>query len=165
MPAYSVRKGRPEDFEEMRDAIAAAIHPALVIPGYDEAFHAETEQIVASVEAAFRQALTRLRQHVLVGECAGRPAGFVIVDSSDGNPEIRWIVVMPEHLGGGLARRLMDELIAQCGDQGDVTLIVTLYNQRAIRFFRSYGFEDAPGGVSGKRVLRMRRARARSREV
>lgn len=158
MPDYQVRDGRPGDFDAMRDAIAAAIHPALVIPGFDEVFHAETEQIVASVEAAFRQGLTRPRQGVLVGVLDDRPCGFLIFDASQGAPEIRWIVALPEHIGTGLAKGLMQFLIEHRGGAADITLIVTHYNDRAIRFFRGFGFVEAPAGASGRRVLRMRRS-------
>lgn len=160
MSAYSVRQGRVEDFEAMREEIAAAIHPALVVPGFDEAYHAETEQIVASVEAAFTQGLSRVGERVLVGTFGEAPAGFLILDCSQGWPEIRWIVVLPEHIGRGLAQALMEAVLGSYGAEGELRLIVTHYNERAIRFFRRYGFVEGPAGASARRVLRMRRAPA-----
>ena len=157
MADYSIRDARSEDFDIMREEIAAAVHPALVVPGFDEAFHAETEQIVGSVEASFRQGVSSLRQKVLVGTLAERPCGFLILDCCGVRPEIRWIVVLPEHLGRGLAQGLMNAVLDRFGRGGEVGLIVTLYNERAIRFFRRYGFVEVPGGASASRVLRMRR--------
>ncbi len=160
MSAYLVRAGRDGDFGIMREEIAAAIHPAVVVPGFDEIAHAETEQIVASVDAGFRQALADRRQLVLVGEQVGRPCGFLILDRSERMPEIRWIVVLPGHMGTGLAPALMEAALAACPPAGEVALVVTVYNERAIRFFRRYGFAEVAGGASAGRVLRMRRKAA-----
>jgi len=148
----------------MREEIAAAIHPAVVVPGFDEIAHAETEQIVASVDAAFRQALSDRRQKVLVGERLGRPCGFLLLDLSEPTPEIRWIVVLPGHMGTGLAQALMEAALACCPPGGEVALVVTVYNERAISFFRSYGFVEAAGGASAGRVLRMRRRQQYARD-
>ena len=158
MTDYLVREGAPGDFDSMREAIAAAIHPALVVPGFDAAFHAETENIVASVEAAFRQAVLGLRQHVFVGTRREDRCGFLILDCRDGRPQIHWIVVLPDHLGTGLAQLMMAQAIRSLGLGGEIGLVVTQYNHRALRFFKSQGFVPAPGGASASRVMRMVRA-------
>lgn len=157
MSVESVRDGRSEDFGAMREEIAAALHPAVVVPGYDEIAHAETEQIVASVEAAFRQAAADPRQMVLVGEVDRQASGFLILDCSEHVPEVRWIVMLPGHVGTGLAHRLMAEALERVGGEHPVGLVVTVYNERAIRFFRRFGFVRTEGGASAGRVLRMRR--------
>lgn len=160
---YKVRQARDGDFECMREEIATAIHPAVVVPGYDELAHEETELIVTSVEAAFRMGVEGGAWVSLVGTAEGRPAGFVIVERARALPEIRWIVALPGHIGCGLARALMREALARFAADGAMGLVVTLYNQRAIRFFRSFGFREAPpGGTSAARVLRMRRSAAES---
>ncbi|MCB1889606.1 MAG: GNAT family N-acetyltransferase [Rhodocyclaceae bacterium] len=141
----------------MRERIAAALHPAVVVPGFDEIAHAETEQIVASVESAFRQAVSDPRQIVLVAEEDARACGFLIIDGCDGLAELRWIVMLPGHLGTGSAHRLMEAGLAEAGRGRPVSLVVTIYNERAIRFFRQFGFETVAGGASAGRVLRMRR--------
>ena len=141
----------------MRERIAAALHPAVVVPGYDEIAHAETEQIVATVEASFRQALSDPRQFVLVAEIDRQANGFLIVDGTEPAAELRWIVMLPGHLGTGLAPRLMQAALDRAGAGRAIDLVVTVYNERAIRFFLGFGFVPVPGGASAQRVLRMRR--------
>ncbi len=153
-----IRKGCQADLDAMREQIAAALHPAVVVPGYDEIAHAETEQIVASVESAFRQAVSDPRQVVLVAEQDGRACGFLILDGADALAELRWIVMLPGHLGTGEARRLLEAGLSRLGQGRSVGLVVTVYNERAIRFFRQFGFRSVAGGASAGRVLRMRRA-------
>ncbi|MCB1918074.1 MAG: GNAT family N-acetyltransferase [Rhodocyclaceae bacterium] len=160
---YRVRPGRAEDLRQIQPEMAEAIQAALVEPGKVRLTPDERACVVASVEAAFSQALRDVRQSVLVGEGGGRVCGFAIVDRSERVPDLRWIVVLPSRLGGGLAQALLDEAVGLCPDDAPLSLVVAAGNQRAIRFFRRNRFVEGPSGAGVCHILRMRRMPVSSR--
>lgn len=157
MGAGDVRDGRSSDFHAMRTEVAGVLRAALLVPGEDEIAQAAAEQIIDSVEAAFRQAVSDPRQRVLVAVVDGRAGGFLILDRRKPDAEVRWIAVLPGHHGTGLGHRLMAEALDRVAGEPAVTLVVTVGNERAIRFFRGFGFVGCAGGANAARVLRMRR--------
>ena len=154
---YGVRPGRADDLRHLRPDLGMAILPAFDEPGRDELSVDDHACIVGSVEAAFGQALHDRHQSVLVGEYLGCACGFAIVDRSRTDPELRWIVVLPGHLGVGLAQALLAATVALCPAGAALSLIVGAGNRRAIRFFRRNRFVARHAGEGIRRILRMRR--------
>lgn len=154
---YKIRDGRLDDFARMRGAIVAAITPALVTPDIVLGDAAASGPIVESVEAAFRHGVIGRAQQVLVGERQGEPCGFAVLDLTQQAVEMRWIVVLADHRGRGLAPALMAAILTRHGASRVLRLVVTRYNTRAIRFFERFGFVEEGGGASAARVIRMRR--------
>ena len=154
---YRIRTGRAEDLDSLRAKLDEAIRPALVEPGCRPLSGHDSACIVASVEAAFAQALRDRRQNVLVGELHGLACGFSIVDHSDPVPDLRWIVVLPEHVGGGLAQALMDAAVRLCPPNAPLSVVVSAGNRRAIHFFRRNHFVEKSAGSRLRSIVRMRR--------
>ena len=154
---YRIRTGRAEDLDALRAKLDEAIRPALVEPGCRPLSGHDSACIVASVEAAFAQALRDRHQKVLIGDLDGRACGFAIVDHANPVPDLRWIVVLPEHVGGGLAQALMDAAVRLCPANASLSVVVSAGNRRAIRFFRRNHFVEKAAGSRIGRILRMSR--------
>ncbi len=95
---------------------------------------------------------------ILLAQAGGRPVAFATATLTRGiefglAAEIEDLYVVPEARGHGLARRLMDELIAWCERQGtqEIIVVVTPEGMEAIdlpAFYRRFGFRD-----SGRKLL------------
>lgn len=157
MTGYSIRAARRGDLAQMRDGLGAAIQPAVAGRDGLAADSGITRPIVASVESAFRHGIGDPRQTVLVGLAGGRPGGFVILDRSGARAEIRWIVMLPEYVGSGLAQLMMDFVLREMDEAGGFGAIVSSANGRALGFFRRNGFEAGDGERAGRVVRLLRR--------
>jgi ribosomal protein S18 acetylase RimI-like enzyme len=86
----------------------------------------------------------------------------VILDWKDeAMPEINWLIVAPEWQGKGVAHRLIERVLAEVGEGVPVQLGVIHFNERAVAFYRKFGFEDT-GRTHGRhripRRMMVRRA-------
>jgi len=80
-------------------------------------------------------------------------AGFVIATRhAPDDLELDWLMVHPEHHGSGVAGMLMEAGIAWLGADQPLWLNVIAYNERAIRFYRKFGFEIDPGARTSHAV-------------
>jgi ribosomal protein S18 acetylase RimI-like enzyme len=81
-------------------------------------------------------------RHLAAAFAEGRLAGFMIATRhAPGDLELDWLMVHPSAHGSGLAVRLMQEGIAWLGEDRPLWLTVIRHNERAIRFYRRFGFE------------------------
>jgi len=72
-------------------------------------------------------------------------AGYVIATRhSENNLELDWLMVHPDYHGSEVATLLMEAGIAWLGKGNDIWLNVIRHNERAIRFYRRFGFEIDP---------------------
>lgn len=77
-------------------------------------------------------------------------AGYVIATChAPDDLELDWLMVHPDHHGGGVAASLMEAGIAWLGPDKPLWLNVIAYNERAIRFYRKFGFEVDPEARTG----------------
>jgi ribosomal protein S18 acetylase RimI-like enzyme len=77
----------------------------------------------------------------------------VIVDRKDAAmPEIDWLIVGVEWQGKKVAHRLMEHALAWIGDSVPVQLGVIHFNERAIAFYKKFGFEDT-GRIVGRHKI------------
>ena len=107
----------------------------------------------------------RLRAHrdgggaIVVGlDAAGRPAGFVTIDPSNGY--LDQLCVAPTERGSGLAVALLDA--AKRLAPGVVELDVNADNGRARRFYEREGFQAITRGLSAQSCLPTLRMRWRA---
>lgn len=80
---------------------------------------------------------------------AGEFAGYMIATRhAPDDLELDWMMVDPAHHGSGVARTLMEAGIGWLGADKPLWLNVIAHNDRAIRFYRKFGFEIDPDASS-----------------
>lgn len=89
-------------------------------------------------------------QHFAAAFVEDRFAGYMIATRhGDNDLELDWLMVHPDHHGAGVAAVLMDVGIAWLGADKPMWLNVIRRNERAIHFYRRFGFEiDARSNTS-----------------
>lgn len=81
-------------------------------------------------------------QHLAAAFEGGHLAGFMIATRhAPDSLELDWLMVHPRQHGSGLAAALMTEGISWLGADRPIWLTVIRHNERAIRFYRKFGFE------------------------
>lgn len=84
-------------------------------------------------------------QSLAVASVNGVFAGYLIATRhSNSNHELDWLMVHPDYHGSDVSTLLMKTGIAWLGDGSDVWLNVIRHNERAIRFYRRFGFQIDP---------------------
>ena len=102
--------------------------------------------IVAISGETARAAAANDHQNFAAALVDGSLAGFVVsTRHGPGDHELDWLMVRPEHHGGDVAPALMAHGMDWLGSDKPMWLTVIRFNERAIRFYRRYGFEIEPG--------------------
>jgi ribosomal protein S18 acetylase RimI-like enzyme len=155
-----IRVGYVDDFENINNLAGAAIIPAFESPLLSKEQRTETTDMISRTQSACLEAMEATDKTILVGEVNGALAGFVIINhASTPIPEIRWMIVFVEFQGSGIAKRLMESALECIGEKKDVMLGVVHFNERAIHFYRKFGFEiigDANENYAIQRLLMKR---------
>ncbi len=103
---------------------------------------AANERIPLLAGQVFFAAAHSETQHLAAAFAAQRLAGFMIATRHGPDDlELDWLMVDPERHGTGLATQLMEEGMSWLGLERPIWLTVIKHNQRAIRFYRRFGFE------------------------
>ena len=127
---------RPDDWQEFRDVRLASLADA---PGAFGSRHADWVEVD---EARWRSRLVDVPLTV-VARVDGAPVGVVCGAPGDGEVELISMWVAPDHRGTGLARRLIDAVVAWATVRGRGTvLMVREDNAPAIEAYRRAGFVD-----------------------
>ena len=84
---------------------------------------------------------------VFVARTDGKVVGMAAPDIIDGKRRIGAIYVLPETQSKGVGSQLMQKALEWHGDKEDIYLFVASYNQRAIDFYKSFGFEQTHRAV------------------
>lgn len=82
-----------------------------------------------------------------VAKVAGKVVGFVDSNIEDGKRYVSAMYVDPETQGKGIGSKLMQKALAWHGRDADIFLEVVAYNQKAINFYKKFGFEKTDAGV------------------
>ena len=86
-------------------------------------------------------AAVNAHQHLVAAFVASRFAGFVIATVHDGDSrELDWLMVHPDFHGSDVSQALMTAGMDWLGKERPMWLNVIQYNERAIRFYRRFGF-------------------------
>lgn len=75
----------------------------------------------------------------------GRVVGLIMPFRDEVAQRVGAIYVDKAYYGTGLARELMDEIIAWANPKRSLELEVATYNERAKAFYRKYGFKEVKG--------------------
>jgi ribosomal protein S18 acetylase RimI-like enzyme len=123
--------------------------------------HAAIARIVDLAIPSCEAAAASPDQHFAAAFVEGRFAGFVIATlHAPDDRELDWLMVHPDFQGKGVAAALMKAGMAWLGTDRPMWLNVVRHNERAVRFYRSFGFEVDPETVL-KRTIPMHVMRRR----
>jgi ribosomal protein S18 acetylase RimI-like enzyme len=157
----TVTRGEAADFENLNMFVAAAIRDTFYRDGLTAKEIAENDRIISIAERTAREAVDHPQRAIFLAKDEGRLAGFVIVDRKDpAMPEIDWLIVGVEWQGKGVAHRLMEQALAWIGEGLPVQLGVIHFNERAIAFYKKFGFEDTGRIVGRHKIPRKMMVRA-----
>lgn len=123
---------------------------------------AANRRIVDICEATARAAAVHENQNFSAAFADERFAGYVIATRhAEVDLELDWLMVHPDFHGTDVAASLMRRGIAWLGEANPIWLNVIRHNERAIRFYRRFGFEVDPNATTAHIVPHfiMRRAR------
>jgi ribosomal protein S18 acetylase RimI-like enzyme len=110
---------------------------------------AANRRIVDISEATARVAAEREYQNFAAAFVDDRFAGYVIATRhAEADLELDWLMVHPDFHGSYVAASLMRHGIAWLGEANPIWLNVIRHNERAIRFYRRFGFEIDPGATT-----------------
>ncbi|UTP40658.1 GNAT family N-acetyltransferase [Phenylobacterium sp. LH3H17] len=88
-------------------------------------------------------------QHLAAAFVGARLAGYVIATRHDDDDlELDWLMVEPRYHGAGVGAALMQSGIDWLGADRPLWLNVISYNERAIAFYRRFGFEIDPNAAT-----------------
>ncbi|MFM9864580.1 MAG: GNAT family N-acetyltransferase [Micropepsaceae bacterium] len=106
---------------------------------------AANRRIVDVSEGIARIAAASPNQNFAAAFADNRFAGFVIASRhGEDDLELDWLMVHPDFHGTDVAASLMRHGIAWLGETNPIWLNVIRHNERAIRFYRRFGFEIDP---------------------
>lgn len=106
---------------------------------------AANRRIVAIAAGACFAAAASDRQHFAAAFVEDAFAGYVIATRhGEEDRELDWLMVDPRFHGTGVSAALMEAGMAWLGGDRALWLNVIRHNERAIRFYRRFGFEIDP---------------------
>lgn len=82
-----------------------------------------------------------VKQTTFVARVDGEVKGYVAPRLEDGRRFIGAMYVLPDYQGQGIGSKLIDEALKWYGADKDIYLEVVSYNQKAIDFYKRFGFE------------------------
>jgi ribosomal protein S18 acetylase RimI-like enzyme len=141
------------DVERVVALTAAATDATFYRDDLDDAQVAANRHVVAISGPTAVAAVANAHQHFVAAFVDGTFAGYVIATRhAEDDRELDWLMVHPDFHGCGVAGRLMEAGIDWLGRDRALWLNVIRFNERAIRFYRRFGFEIDPETETGKLV-------------
>ncbi len=129
----------------VRDLTRAAIGATFYREGMTPEQLADNQRIVDISGPIARDAAAAGHQHFAAAFAGERLAGFVIATRhAPDSHELDWLMVHPDFHGTPVSKALMDRGMAWLGTDRPMWLNVIRFNERAIRFYRRFGFEIDP---------------------
>ena len=115
--------------------------------------HAAIARIIALATPSCEAAAASPDQHFAAAFVDGAFAGYVIatLHAAD-DRELDWLMVHPAFHGTGVAAALMEAGMAWLGTDRPMWLNVVEHNQRAIRFYRRFGFQVDPATILDRAI-------------
>ena len=134
-------------------ALTAAATVSFSRAGLTDAQRAANRRIVEIAESSCRSAAENEDQLLAVAILDQRLAGYVIATRhAPDDLELDWLMVHPDFHGLGVSRELMRVGMGWLGRDRPQWLGVIRDNERAIRFYRRFGFEIDPVAATAHAV-------------
>ncbi|MFI7277507.1 GNAT family N-acetyltransferase [Streptomyces sp. NPDC049879] len=135
--AYRVRRTSRDDWRQLRELRLTALSD----PVASVAFYEPYEEALELTQGEWERRAVGRSTVTFIGETeVGEWGGMVGVFSRGGVAQVVGVYMRPEHRGTGLASLLMQAAI-DWADGREVRLRVHENNPRAVKFYRSLGFE------------------------
>ena len=139
--------------------VGSVVHLHGVIHGTECGFDPTFEAYVAEPLARFVKAASP-RERLWLADRGGRVVGCIaiVAAADEKSAQLRWFLVAPQERGAGLGKRLLNESLAFCREQGYESVVLWTVSslQAAARLYRAAGFakvEDKPGRMWGVEVV------------
>lgn len=114
---------------------------------------AANQRVIDISTACCTSAATSDHQYFAAAFADDRFAGYVIATvHAPGDHELDWLMVHPDFHGSGVGAALMHVGMAWLGTGKPMWLNVIRHNERAIRFYRRFGFEIDPHATTAHAV-------------
>lgn len=160
MKSIEIREAHPDDADAMREVL----HLTWVATYPNEAYGITKEDI----EARFRERPEtteerRERQrryvrtppfHSWVALEGTNLIGFCTIKQNKHENRIQAFYVLPDFQNKGVGKRLLQEALGWFGQEKDVVLNVASYNEKAMAFYRAFGFVPT-GPVASSEALQL----------
>jgi ribosomal protein S18 acetylase RimI-like enzyme len=148
----NIAQAKPDDAE----SIATVQHDTWIATYPDENLGITLSYIEERVSnyqsperlSVWRSIIANTEEYVTVAKDGQKIIGFSAAKKDSEANQIMGIYVLPEYHGSGVAQKSMDAAMKWLGADQNIMVEVASYNQRAINFYRNYGF--APSGETGK---------------
>jgi GNAT superfamily N-acetyltransferase len=148
-----IARGVKEDFVGIDAFVADAISDVFYRPDLTDAQLAENAWIIEIASRSCLSAIDNPVRVIFAAKDGDALSGFVIADRSDvALPEIDWLMVAHSHRGTGVAVALMNAALQWIGPTLPVKLGVIHFNERAIAFYKKFGFLDT-GEIVGRHKI------------
>jgi ribosomal protein S18 acetylase RimI-like enzyme len=149
MSRIDIREALPDDAEAIREVqrrtwLATYPNEAYGISKEDIAahFHEDLQTAKERLERR-RRSLSTPPFHAWVALEEETIIGFCIVKHDEYENLVQALYVLPEFQGRRVGRRLLQAVLDWFGAEKDVVLYVAAYNEKAIAFYRTFGFVPA----------------------
>lgn len=127
---------------------------------------AHNRRIVEISGATAISAAAAAHQHFVAAFVDSGLAGFVIATVHEpASRELDWLMVDPDWHGTDVSSALMRAGMGWLGTDRPMWLNVIQYNERAIRFYRRFGFEIDPAGRAERAIPQFIMRRPADREI
>jgi ribosomal protein S18 acetylase RimI-like enzyme len=138
---------------EIRALTSAATMKTYYVDGLDPDQLAANRRVVEISASTCIGAAVADCQHFAAAFNEAGLAGFVVATRhAPDDLELDWMMVHPRHHGSGAASSLMREGLDWLGRAHPIWLSVIRHNERAIRFYRRFGFEIDSAAVTAHAV-------------
>lgn len=145
-PAVEISEGKPEDLAE----IAAVLRSAWMDTYPSKELGITAEYIEhEDLDAVERETIEKRflghpdpDRRLIVARVDGKIVGFCSAFKTSRDVYISSMYVHPASQRLGVGRQMMQNTLSWFGEQPDVYLNVAIHNQKAIDFYRQFGFED-----------------------
>ena len=133
---FQIRYAETADERSILDCLGLAFAP------YRESYTPQAFADTVLDAQALRRRMSEMSVLVAVSQARAivGTVGFKVADGAEGH--LRGMAVLPEHLGGGVAQRLLESAEAALRERGcsRVTLDTTRPLERAMRFYERNGY-------------------------
>ncbi len=136
-----IRKGNANDLSDVRAVSDRATTSYIAKENLDDITATHLRNLTDAAVDAFANGVESVGHSVYVATRDDVFVGYVI--AAHDAPEICWILVDPNEQGSGVAKALMIaalDALMEYGARGNVQLSVPVTNERAMAFYRKFGF-------------------------
>lgn len=137
--SVTLRAEQPGDEAFLLEAYASTRQEELALTNWDAATRTEfVKSQFKAMRAGYAGMFPNAQFSIILME--GRPIGRMVVNRTAREICVVDMILLPQHCGQGIGRRLMNDLIAEAAAGKKIVGLHVLKMNRAIRFYQRLGF-------------------------